>query len=252
MKATLSSNRLSLLDPLHITLDFPPGNQPDLDRLRSSLAKEFIILSEKIEPGQIEWTVASQTPGRKIVNLGAEPQTVEIFLPKIDHYQGELAPLHTFSTKPQIPISEENILLEVPDFHAEKIAAKTFPIGLLALIFTLAAFLYYFRDKLKPRKKEPAEIANRSLEKIQSLPEEEYYEKLSSVVRQFIEDKHHFKAPAKTSQECLEKLVLTKEQKELLQSFFNAADPVNYASHLPTSEERQRATLLAKRFINDE
>ena len=102
MKVTLSATHLSLLDPLTITLTYSPEDHPDIDALSSSLAKEFIILKENRQEGSIQWTVTSQTAGKKIISFGTEEYPVEIYLPKVDlNYEGELAPLLTFSKMPQ-------------------------------------------------------------------------------------------------------------------------------------------------------
>lgn len=271
-KVTLSATRLSLLEPLKITLelDYPEGYQPDLEALRSNLAKEFILLDEKVEPHKIEWSVAAETPGKKVVAFYAIPfhaegkenleiisnlYPVEITLPEIDlSYSGKLAPLQTFSKMPELTLSMQNIALEAPDRHAEKIAAKTIPSGLLLLLLSIAvlgALLRSFRNRIPVEKKEPAATALGSLEQIsiEPLPEREYYEKMSRIVRRFIEENYHFKAPANTSQECLEKLKLNKEQHDILATFFKAADSVSYAEHHPSDEERKAALSLARRFI---
>ncbi len=281
-EVALSSTKTSLLEPLKVelTLTYPKEYHPDLDALRSHLAKHFILLTEKIsEPipknnalsQTLAWTLASETPGPKMVTFynipflaeGKKPvelisdlYPVEIFLPKVDlDYTGELAPLSTFSKTPKIAISEKNIQLESPDYHTQKIAAKTLPLTPLAALFGLLIFtflIYRFRHKVRPiPKKEAQETALETLEKIETLQEEEYFAKITAVVRGYIQERYHFKAPSNTSQECLQKInkQINPGQQELLKIFFKATDEVNYAHHKPTSEERKSAEAFAKRFI---
>lgn len=286
---TLSSTRISLLEPLKIKLDltYPNNYEPDLNTLRSHLMRQFILLSEEISPPlaqngnftqTMEWSVEAQRAGKKMITLYNIPflpkgkgkpvelisgfYPVEVYLPKVDlSYEGELAPLRTFDKTPPITISRENKLLETPDRHKEKIDAKTFSypsIFALCLPFILALLGYYFWSKPSIRRKlaaiaqqDPEEAALNSLQKIEEepLPENEYYTKMSSIVRRFIEERYQLNASVNTSQECLQKLHIKREEQEVLQTFFQEADQVKYAHHAPSLEERKITIDSAKKFI---
>lgn len=246
MNLTLSATRLSLLDPLTITLTYPKSDHPDLDALRSTLAKQFIILKEKQQEGQIVWTVSSQTPGKKVISFDSKQYPIEIYLPKVNvHQEGELAPLLTLT--PHYEISQENIRLETPDNHQAKLEAKAFPFSLVFLLLFLAAAFYYLTRKKPfppPTPKEIKEAALRDLEQTGHLSERDSFAKMSGIMRDFL------KASAQTTEECLQKLTqINPDEKQLLQRFFHKADQVNYTGYQPTEKERDEAGEMAKRLI---
>lgn len=283
---TLSGTKIPLTEPLKVELKltYPKEYHPDLDGLRSHLAKNFILLTEKIsEPAPqegaltqtLEWTVASETagpkmvtfytipfhaPGKKSVELISDLYPIDIYLPKVDlEYQGELAPLSTFSKMHTLAISEKNIHLESPDYIRQKIAAKTLPLPLLAILAALAA-LYFIAKWYRERRleqpiehKKMEEMAIESLEEIEPLPEEEYFVKMAAVMRRFIQERYRVNAVSQSSQECLKNVSkqLYPEQQNLLRIIFHTADLVNYAHHKPTSKERKSIAHFAKRFIKE-
>lgn len=275
----LSAPKISLLEPLKIKvhLTYPKEYEPDLNAMRANLARQFNLLSEKVSPDSVEWSVEARGAGKTVVTLYKIPfhskdKTVEVispfyplevYLPKVDlAYEGELAPLLTFDKYQPLAISPENIRLETPDRHAEKIDAKTFSytsLFVLCLPLILGMAAYYFLSKPAIRKKiaaigqqDPEEAALHSLHTIdlEKLPEKEYYTKMSAIVRRFIEQRYQVNARAYTSQEFLQKLHIQKEEQEVLQTFFEEADQVKYAHHAPTSEEKKVAAASARRFIS--
>jgi hypothetical protein len=81
----------------------------------------------------------------------------------------------------------------------------------------------------------------------------EFYERISDILRHYIEDRFELHAPERTTEEFLFELqsagMLTTAQKATLAEFLNHCDLVKFAKHEPTSEQIQRTFDLTKDFI---
>ena len=82
---------------------------------------------------------------------------------------------------------------------------------------------------------------------------ERYFTVLSSIVREYIENRFAVKAQEMTTQEFLEralrKLELAHEHKKLLEGFLTQSDLVKYARHVPAYEQITGAYETARRFV---
>jgi len=88
----------------------------------------------------------------------------------------------------------------------------------------------------------------------------EFYERISDILRHYIEHRFDLHAPQRTTEEFLAELgnsdALTAPDKKLLAEFLEHCDLVKFAKHSPTTEQIQRTFDLTRSFIektkNDE
>jgi hypothetical protein len=81
----------------------------------------------------------------------------------------------------------------------------------------------------------------------------EFYERISSILRHYIEHRFDLRAPERTTEEFLAELkytdVLSVSDKESLEEFLTHCDLVKFAKHNPTNEQIQQTFDLVKEFI---
>ena len=81
----------------------------------------------------------------------------------------------------------------------------------------------------------------------------EFYDRISSILRHYIEHRFDLRAPERTTEEFLAELqytdVLGARDKESLAEFLTHCDLVKFARHSPTNEQIQKTFNLVKEFI---
>ncbi len=81
----------------------------------------------------------------------------------------------------------------------------------------------------------------------------EFYERISGILRHYIEDRFDLHAPERTTEEFLDELryaqTLAPADKSVLEEFLTHCDLVKFAQHDPTAEQMQRTFDLVKDFI---
>ena len=81
----------------------------------------------------------------------------------------------------------------------------------------------------------------------------EFYERISGILRHYIEDRFDLHAPERTTEEFLGELrfaeVLAPSDKQVLEEFLTHCDLVKFAKHEPTTEQIQQTFDLVKDFI---
>jgi hypothetical protein len=81
----------------------------------------------------------------------------------------------------------------------------------------------------------------------------EFYERISAILRHYIEDRFDLRAPERTTEEFLYELgrtdVLAPPDKQTLQEFLTHCDLVKFAKHAPTTEQIQQSFDLVKTFV---
>lgn len=148
------------------------------------------------------------------------------------------------------------------------------PMGLAPLVFLLGACLllgviFFARRRMKrpkgtlrgPSPKSPWEEACEQLDALANSPFlsqgrwEEYYRRLSDIVRRYFEARFAIRAPEMTTEEFLISLkdspVLSGSQKEVLREFLVCCDRVKFARHQPELDEAHKNTHLARRLIDE-
>ena len=133
--------------------------------------------------------------------------------------------------------------------------------GIVLIICIIAYWQYRKNAKEYIAPKIPAhEIA---FEKIRILLEEKlienkqiklFYNKISNILRHYIEDRFNLSAPEQTTEEFLRDLessnVLNKEYKLILKEFLSHCDLVKFAKHEPSNEKIQKTFDTCKNFIS--
>jgi hypothetical protein len=83
----------------------------------------------------------------------------------------------------------------------------------------------------------------------------EYYYRLSNILRHYIENRFHLRAPERTTEEFLVELqssdALNQNYRELLSAFLTECDLVKFANYGATRDDAQRAHDTAVRFIEE-
>ena len=81
----------------------------------------------------------------------------------------------------------------------------------------------------------------------------EFYERISSILRHYIEHRFDLRAPERTTEEFLTELkytdVLSGSDKDSLEEFLTHCDLVKFAKHSPATEQIQQTFDLVKEFI---
>jgi len=81
----------------------------------------------------------------------------------------------------------------------------------------------------------------------------EFYERISGILRHYIEDRFDLHAPERTTEEFLAELRFTQTlasgDKKVLEEFLTHCDLVKFAKHDPTTDQVQRTFDLVKDFI---
>ena len=150
---------------------------------------------------------------------------------------------------------------EVP-FDWRPIAVGAAAVLIVAL---LAAGLFYFLNRPRRRRalppQPPHEVALAALNRLRArhLIEdgkfEEYYVQLSAIVRRYLEDRFHLRAPEMTTEEFLSAVAgdgrLIPPHRRLLADFLAQADLVKFARHLPSLDDSEGAYNAARRFVEE-
>ena len=130
-----------------------------------------------------------------------------------------------------------------------------------ALVLLAVAWFFMFRKK-KERVLPPApphEVAQRELAYLESLGlleagrVQEYYYRLTAILRRYIELRFGIMAPEQTTEEFLAAMhrsdALPADQKAVLKEFLSSADLVKYARFEPPVAEAKGAWEIAERFV---
>ena len=151
----------------------------------------------------------------------------------------------------------------------EQLPFDWLPYGVLAAVVVavsgLGAGLFFYLNRPRvpglPPTPPAHEIALEALRRLraQRLIEkkefETYYVTLSAIVRTYLEDGLHLRAPEMTTEEFLplvsQDLRLGTTQRERLSEFLSQADLVKFARHVPGLGEGEAAYEAARRFIED-
>jgi hypothetical protein len=135
---------------------------------------------------------------------------------------------------------------------------------LVLIVLALAAFAFWLWRRRQPTTSvttvtplSPYEIAMRALQQLreQNPDVEEFYTRLSDIVRRYLEGQLGLRAPERTTEEFLYEMsgdfALSAEHKELLGAFLEESDLVKFARFRPGEEDKQRAFAAAERFVQE-
>jgi hypothetical protein len=219
------------------------------------------------------------TDGRKTVRFSyqLEPLQPPFEIPKITvtfkDEQGNDMPVTT--TNPfTMNIAESPLSEELEDDFLEPIAAPGMERkdlmrllawcgGILLVLLLVAGGLWRTlrkRHLVVTPPLTPYEIAQRDLEALlaEKLPEageyKRFYERISGILREYLENRFDVKAPRLTTEEFLQLLTTTpelvREHRDLLQKFLSACDLVKFAGEVPDSPEIAQITTACRTFLD--
>ncbi len=135
--------------------------------------------------------------------------------------------------------------------------------GLLAVVL-VAAGLYRFlngrrRGAPAPPPRPAHEVALEALAKLHAArlleagQHEEFYVRLSNIVRTYLEMRFHLRAPEMTTEEFLQAAQrdpqLAPPQRSALGTFLSEADLVKFARYVPAAEDGERAYRAGREFV---
>jgi len=159
----------------------------------------------------------------------------------------------------ELKIDDIEDVLEMP---RQKSFVWIWALGVVAVAAAAGLWLYLRRKRVKElvRIFKPAhEIA---YERLRVLVDEdlvgagrikEFYERISDILRHYIEHRFSLRAPERTTEEFLAELasteVLPVSQKQRLGEFLQHCDLVKFAKHNPTTQQIQETFDLVKDFI---
>ncbi|UCD16056.1 MAG: hypothetical protein JSV34_03105 [Candidatus Omnitrophota bacterium] len=161
--------------------------------------------------------------------------------------------------------SEDNDIKNIKDPVAPKSKALYIFLLLVVLAAGILLFLYmrpFFKKEKETVFKEAAHvIALRKLNilKNEDLPRqgktEQYYVRLSGIVRYYIEERFNIRAPEMTTEEFLynlkAKLELNPRQREVLREFLTVTDKVKFARFMPVDKEVKESFQIAYKFVEE-
>ncbi|MGR3320154.1 MAG: BatD family protein [Candidatus Anammoxibacter sp.] len=139
--------------------------------------------------------------------------------------------------------------------------------GVFGLLVIAAGLIYYFRQR-KSTKQEVAppqppahEIAYKELKILIALDlitkgkTREYFYRLSTIVRCYIENRFALMAPERTTEEFLAEMtdreIMEMEHKRLIRKFLEQCDLVKFAKYGPDNEEIDGAYNSAKKLVDE-
>src|SRR5437879_4001819 len=104
-----------------------------------------------------------------------------------------------------------------------------------------------------PVPRSPFEIALAALQKLRldNPPVEEFYTRLSDILRQYIEGQFGLRAPERTTEEFLAEATLPPQHMALLGTFLQESDLVKFARARPGKDDMERAFGAAEKFVHD-
>lgn len=315
LRVTPSATEVSITDSLEIRVDltFPKGYRLDLEALQQNLlrssnfyqnpftlnemklgdvkeqnegvlSQQIQLILQPLRIGDVNFTLYDVTFIPSDVKKKASRLISPIFPIQIlpvaapEHFQGELAPLMTFSKEFPMTLSESNQKFIADDEAQKKVESlneklmdqKRLPWieagSLLLILFVFWTFLRHppAKSPLSAEQivKEAREAALLNLEKLRAkkLPEkgffDQFYVELVDPVRAYIEKRYDLPASKSTTPEFLTEAAknsaLSEEKRQKLARFLQEADKVKFGRFKPSLEECHQAEILALQFIESD
>jgi hypothetical protein len=203
-----------------------------------------------LKPGDLSVTVA---PLRFRLNSAAERWEDVVWRPVPAHvrteiYQADLSELR------DVPPPEE-----VPPAPS---LATAFIWAALAVVFLLVVSITWMLLRRRGWRKPPLTPAAWALAEMERIPfpaeftedgAEQFYRRLSDVLRRYLELRYHLPAPEQTTAEFLEEMrrapQLQPEQQVVLRDFLERSDLVKFARAQPSLQECRTTAAVARAFV---
>jgi hypothetical protein len=234
-------------------LDFKPRQSID-DEGRNVYEQSYSLEVARsgpnaVPPIMIEFV--DRRPGEKPAPEGAD--AYEILTERL-----------SFTVESVLPDDAEADLVRARDFIEPNRDPKRIWWGLIALSVALAiaailALPAWRRWREEARRQSAFDLAINRLAALrrQSRDDAEqidaFFVELSALIRRYVEDRFHLRAPELTTEEFLGAATasteLTDDHRQFLRDFLNTADMVKFAQLLPDAEDIERGLSAAARFL---
>ncbi|MBF0422120.1 MAG: hypothetical protein HQL73_03930 [Magnetococcales bacterium] len=132
-------------------------------------------------------------------------------------------------------------------------------LALILAAVALGAWAYRRRRRRPLTRRTPFEIASFRLARLKSQPRptpeemDAFFVQLSDIIRHYLGDRFHIRAPEKTTEEFFEAAAnspdLTAEHRGFLFRFLEFSDQVKFARHQPTMNHVDQALAAAEEFL---
>ena len=273
VKASVDRNQVTIGDPIRYTVEVAAASDTEIlipvysGKLGDFMVSDFGELPTRQENGRTitsRWYILSifetgdhlipapklqyRTPGEGLRD--AEGNEVLVGVTSLLAQEKNPADIRDIKPPEEVP------------FDWRPIAVGGAAIVIVAL---LGAGLFYFLNR--PRRQRglppqpPHEAALAALNRLRArrlIDEgkfEEYYVQLSAIVRRYLEDRFHLRAPEMTTEEFLSAVAsdgrLIPPHRRLLAEFLSQADLVKFARHLPSLDDSEGAYNAARRFVEE-
>jgi len=271
----IDKSKINLSDLLNMQLVAvsPEGYEVDIDDIETAL-EDFSVVKWKKENDRLDpnnnivrtynYQLEPFSNGRlqlpavtfKFTALGDDKKTYEIITDAID-----IEVITTIVTDPNSPVEIADIE-DVVEMRANTLLWLLAGLVVLVVFILLMAVIY-------SRKKQQVAIARIykpaheiALEKLTQLEKENllikgllklFYEKISGILRHYIEDRFELNAPERTTEEFLAELkysaALSEEDKKLLTQFLQQCDLVKFAKHHPAQQQVESMFTIVRDFV---
>ena len=130
----------------------------------------------------------------------------------------------------------------------------------VGLLLVLVLAFVRWRKRRKPAtvttpviQPSPFELALAALQRLRqdSPPVEQFYTRLSDIVRRYIEGQFGLRAPERTTEEFLAEATLPAQHMTLLSSFLQESDLVKFARLRPGKDDMDRVFSAAEKFVRE-
>ncbi len=163
-------------------------------------------------------------------------------------------------------LPEDYQSLEIQDIYSVRYPPRRFPLWLAIVgggVLLAAAALWFLRSRRTPARLDRADpphvIAYRELDALQEedLPASGhvklFYQKITGILRRYIENRFGLRAPELTTEEFLHEVqstrVFEEEMKQMLQRFLEHCDLVKFAELRPDKEDIASTYSSCRRFV---
>ena len=272
-KIDKSKINLSELINMQLVAVSPEGYEVDINDVATTL-EDFSVLKWKKENNRLDpnnnivrtydYQLEPSSDGTlklppvtfKFTTSGADKKTCEIVTEPVD-----IDVVTTIVADPNKPVE----IADIEDVVEMKTNVLLWLLAGLAVlvVFILLMAVIYSKKKQQvaiTRIYKPAhEIA---LEKLAQLEKENllikgllklFYEKISGILRHYIEDRFELNAPERTTEEFLAELkysaVLSGEDKDILAQFLQQCDLVKFAKHQPGQQQVESTFTIVRDFV---
>lgn len=254
---------------LLVTVVLPEGKAvtfPDIpgklgDITVSSHSPEETQLTEGIRRIEKRWTLDAMASGER---------TLPLLTVKVGEEETHTLPVLRFEarelTEAELAAVDRFAAATPPSAVLERQTNPWLVTGAIAAVvaaIVIGAYLYMKRRRtVEPEAiRPPWEVALTRLAELEQrqLPQqgryEPFYVDLSAILRYYIEDRFHLRAPEQTTQEFLEAAAksgqLTNEQQEVLGALLKHSDRVKFARYEPSQDDMGRSFAAVRWFVEE-